>query len=578
MQFVSNKKLYLPAFSIIAVISILFFLISISTYRNLDREKNKILLSFHRQALTILRALEAGVRTGRFVHNWQEDMVVTLINEVAKNDDISYIYLFDSSGRIVHHTDNSKKGGRTTWKPSTFEKGWVHSRINQSQKGLRTYEIARFFAPKQPARIKTRQDVKPRSQVGASHLHTGDFIVLGLKMDTYEVARKADLHHAVIMAIIVFMLGSGTIFFIFVIQNYYLVEKTLKHTQDYSKQVVSSMASGLISIDRKGKIVSYNQTALGLLDLKEDSIRDAKIDFLLDIDKIGLHDVLNDNRTISDREFKYQKHTGGVIPLSISVSPICSDNGECNGAVLIFRDLRKIKQLESRVRRSEKLASVGQLAAGIAHEIRNPMSSIRGFAQFLMHALKEKPKEKEYAGIMIKEIDRINRIVTDLLTFASPKEAILEPTNVNELINHVIHLVESDVQSKNISIIFRNDPDLKDFPLDAYQITQALLNLLINSIKFSDEGGKILIDASLNQKGSILVIQVEDDGPGISKENILKIFDPFFTTRETGTGLGLAIVHKIIENHSGEIDVLSPPPDKSKGCLFIFRIPIGTKS
>jgi len=296
---------------------------------------------------------------------------------------------------------------------------------------------------------------------------------------------------------------------------------------------------------------------------------------VFDFDTTGIYEVVDYCHTIPDKEIQYRKNDLETVPLSISVSPIRGEDGICRGAVLILRDLRKIKQLEEKVRRTEKLAAVGQLAAGLAHEIRNPLSSIRGFAQFFRHALKGRPKEQEYAEVMITELDRINRVVTDLLSFANPKAVELEPTDAEELIEHVVRLIEPDIRSKNVEIRRHVAPDMGELPLDAYQLTQAFLNLVLNSLKFVEKGGLIDVKAFLSEDGSRFVIQVADDGPGIPPENKVKIFDPFFTTRETGTGLGLAIVHKIVENHQGEIDVESPLSGKTGGCRFAIRIPVG---
>jgi two-component system sensor histidine kinase HydH len=567
MRILQQKKLYLPAYLIVAGVFILLVLISISTYRNLDREKKRAMAFVHRQGLTLLRAIEAGARTGLMMHVQQEDTVVGLIREVAKNEDIAYIYLFDRTGAIVHHSNSVNKQKITTWDFRGFEKDWVYSRLNRFSGGVQVYELAKVFSPRQPLQSMHHQ-IKP-------HLHIGDIIVIGLKMASYEAARRSDLHHAIVMAAIVFVLGSGVFFFIFVIQNYYLVERTLHRTRDYTRQIVASMANGLVSVDRDGNIVSYNQVAQELLGIEHAEIKDLHLSSVLDVQETGLSDVMEDCRTISDREILIHKNGRETIPLGISVSPIRDEGDICSGAVMILRDLRKIKQLEEKVVRSEKLAAVGQLAAGLAHEIRNPLSSIRGFAQFLRHALKSSPTEQEYADIMIKEIDRINRVVTDLLSFASPKTAEREATNADELAEHIIRLVEAEALTKQVRVSSHVAPNLKEVSIDAYQMTQALLNLVLNSLKFVDKEGNIDIRFFGDEALSQMVIEVEDDGPGIPPENLAKIFDPFFTTRETGTGLGLAIVLKIAENHQGDIDVESPPPGKSNGCRFTMRLPMG---
>jgi two-component system sensor histidine kinase HydH len=381
------------------------------------------------------------------------------------------------------------------------------------------------------------------------------------------------------MAAIILILGSGTLFFIFVIQNYYLVDQTLKQTRDYTRQVVANMANGLLSINTEGKIVSYNLLALELLGLKESEVRGMDLNTVVDFKTSGICNTLADSISVLEHDIYHSKKSGQIVPLALSATPIRNSNGQCEGAVIVLRDLTEIKQLEEKVKRTEKLAAIGELAAGVAHEIRNPLSSIRGFAQFLKQALKDRPKEQEYAQTMVNEVDRINRVVTDLLTYARPMAAKLAPTDVTELVEHAVRLVQPEAESCQAGIQMKVS-DLSKLPLDANQMTQALLNLLLNALQAVSQGGHVDIGAELNASDSKLRFWVEDDGPGISKDKLEKIFEPFFTTREKGTGLGLSIVHKIVENHNGEIIVESPSPGMALGCRFTIRIPtdVGQRS
>jgi len=258
----------------------------------------------------------------------------------------------------------------------------------------------------------------------------------------------------------------------------------------------------------------------------------------------------------------------------LSATPILDESDQCNGAVIVLRDLREIKKLEEKVRRAEKMAAIGKLAAGVAHEIRNPLSSIRGFAQFLSRGLKDSPREQEYAQTMVAEVDRINRVVTDLLTFAGPSKAETVPTDITALVEHCLRLVQADSESRNIALR-QNIFDLSKVPLDTNQITQALLNLLLNAMQSVESGGTIEIGAALKPSDARLEIWIEDNGAGIEPDKFDKIFDPFYTTRAKGTGLGLAIVHKIVENHRGELRIESPPAGKRKGCRFTLSLPTG---
>jgi two-component system sensor histidine kinase HydH len=210
----------------------------------------------------------------------------------------------------------------------------------------------------------------------------------------------------------------------------------------------------------------------------------------------------------------------------------------------------------------------------VAHEIRNPLSSIKGFAQFLRHFLKDRPEEREYADVMVREVDRINRVVTDLLTYARPMMIDRTPVNLPELVHHVLRLVSADAQSQNVTITSHLPDNLEGVWLDANQVTQALLNLLLNALQAVSDGGGIEVGAAKEESGRRVHLWVEDNGPGIPPEAQHKILDPFFTTRDKGTGLGLAIVHKIVENHQGEIRIHSPVTGKGTGTLISLFFPL----
>jgi two-component system sensor histidine kinase HydH len=475
---------------------------------------------------------------------------------------------------VIYHSDPSQEGKSIGWKPVLIDEDQVETRVMTIQNGLKVYEIAKRFSPftgslNRPPYKETigRESTEPPLA------NPEIIVVLGLNMKVFEDARRADMHHAMIMAGIVIALGSGVLFFIFVIQNYYLVDRTLKETQDYTRQVVASMANGLLSVNPEGKVLSYNLLALDLLGLEESEVRGMDLKEVIDFDTTGIQETLTESRSVLEREILHRNHSGETVQLALSVTPILDNNDSCRAAVIVLRDLREIKRLEEKVRRSEKLAAIGKLAAGVAHEIRNPLSSIRGFAQFLCHALADLPQEQEYARVMVNEVDRINRVVTDLITLARPLEASMVPTDMAELVDHTIRLVEADAQSRGVEIRTKISSDLGKLSLDNNQMTQALLNLLLNALQAVDVGGSIEVGIDVEAHDSQICIWVEDDGPGIDFEYREKIFDPFFTMREKGTGLGLAIVHRVVENHQGDITLESSPRGKSKGCRFTIKIP-----
>ncbi|MGD9878145.1 two-component system sensor histidine kinase NtrB [Desulfococcus sp.] len=581
MRILQRRKLYLPALSIVAVVVLLLGFIGISTYRNLDMNRKNAGAFVRRQGLAMLQVMEAGARAGMLSSRWEADVVARLIEETAKSPDIAYIYLADREGRYLHHSDPALEGrtsdGRLPIRTSagTTEDGdpMLAEHLGKLPDGTSVYELSKRFTP------FPREMLPAMCPFNGSELchrwvaqNAGVRLAIGLRMTAFEAARRADIRHAVVMAVILVALGSGALFFIFVIQNYYLVDRTLQQTRDYTRQVVDHMANGLVSIDAGGMVLSHNTLALELLGLADAEIEGVNLGRIIDFDAAGVRKTLTSGKPVMDREILRQDRSGETIPLALSSTPLTNNAGSITGAVILLRDLREIKRLEAQVRRSEKLAAVGKLAAAVAHEIRNPLSSIRGFAQFLGHILKDHPRDREYAAVMVKEVDRINRVVTDLLTFARPQNAEAEAVDLKELVDHVLRLIEGDAREGNV-MVGRRLPSIASQPvLDGGQITQALLNLCLNALQAMNGGGVLNIGAETDERGG-LMLWVEDDGPGISPEFQARIFDPFFTTRDKGTGLGLAIVQKIAENHNGGIRIESPPPGKQRGCRFIISIP-----
>jgi two-component system, NtrC family, sensor histidine kinase HydH len=559
MQIVSHRKLYLPAYIILGVVLILLVFISISTYQMFHRQRRNAQDMVRRQGLALLQALEAEVHSSSLTHRSDPGTTDHYIRKLGQIQDVAYLYILDANGIVTHHS--ASHGPR----PSEPNPHWpdadtaIQTRLVQDQGGPQIYEIAKRYIPL-------------KEDAAADHT-AGRTAVIGLKMSAFNEARRADLHHAFIMTVIVLALGSGAIYFIYVIQNYHRVNRTLRRTQEYARQVVASLASGLLSIDLEGRVVSFNQPALKLLEIAPDKIEGIGLGGYLDFEATGIADTLSNCRPNLDREILYQTEDQPPRPLAVSVTPITNDNRTCRGAVILIRDLSRIKALEAQMRRAEKLAAVGGLAAGVAHEIRNPLSSIKGFARYLHKKMGADAKEREYTRVIIREVDRINAVVNDLLTLSRPMAARLACTDVAELLDHAVRLVQPDAKANAVVVHTCIDPDVKPICADANHLTQALLNLLLNAVHAVGREGVITVGAENEEQSQWCRIWVEDDGPGIEEDLRAKIFDPFFTTREAGTGLGLAMVHTIVENHGGRIEVASPRPDGRSGSRFTIRLP-----
>ncbi len=565
MKISQPRKLYVPAMIIVAVVLTLLVFIGFSTYWNLHHARSNALKFVHQRGVATIQIIETSIRSLWGTCASKEESIDQLIKEVGENEYVVYAYMVNKEHEILHRSTPLPAETSGLWLKQMPGSEEISSRISMLSDGASVYELAETLRPLSLDQLGDSED---------SLKYDGGIIVIGLNMATYEMARHQDFHHAIVMLSILSVLGGGAVFFIFVIHLYHRMNQRLRQTQEYTRQVVDSMANGLLSIDADGRVLSYNNLSLEILGLTQPEIEQLDLHKVIDFQTSGIFKTLNQCVSVMDREINIVQPGGELLPLAISVTPISAGEGTCQGAVIILRDLREIKLLEEKVRRTEKLAALGKLAAAVAHEIRNPLSSIRGFAKFLSHVLKGQPKDREYADVMVKEVDRINRVVTDLLNFASPLE--LNPAHVNpaELIEHTIRLVKGDAQSRNITIEVNTENSPESIFLDPYQITQVLLNLMLNALQAIGAGQRLSVGVARDEDSAGISFWVEDDGPGIAKEHLERIFDPFFTRREKGTGLGLAIVQKIVENHQGRVHVVTPLPGKADGCRFIISIPM----
>jgi two-component system sensor histidine kinase HydH len=274
---------------------------------------------------------------------------------------------------------------------------------------------------------------------------------------------------------------------------------------------------------------------------------------------------------VLEKEMDCSISAGRVIPLEIGAGRLADEDGRYLGSILLFKDLSEVRTLRSEIARNQRLATVGRLAAGVAHEIRNPLSSIKGFATYFRERYRENEQDAQTAIILIQEVDRLNRVVGQLLEFSRPVSILPRPVRPDRLIADVAKLVEPQAQAKNVTIAVRHPADMPDVLLDGDRLNQVLLNLFLNGIEAMDGGGVLTVQAAEASNASRLEIRVSDTGTGIRPEDLAHIFEPYFTTKPSGTGLGLAIAHNIIEAMGGEITVQSTP---GAGTTFALKLPV----
>ncbi|HWP49005.1 MAG TPA: ATP-binding protein [Candidatus Limnocylindrales bacterium] len=350
------------------------------------------------------------------------------------------------------------------------------------------------------------------------------------------------------------------------------------------ENILSSLRDGIIVIDINKKITLFNQAAEHLLDLPASQACGKNFDDLPAMDseiRLLIRDTLLTGKTFSSHKRSLFLKNGKTLSLDIATSPLFNQQGDIYGVVIVLRDLTAIKDLEEEIRRKDILASMGSVAAGIAHEIKNPLGSIIGASQLLYEEVKNNPELAEYLKVVIKEAERVNRLIEDLLSLTKPTRLNFKKVNIHEILKNIL-LLESASSTK---IIFQEeyDPSLPEILADREKLTQVFLNLIHNGIEAMSGQGiiklvtRVSTDCYISRTGPekrsrpMIVVEIHDQGEGIPEDAIEKLFTPFYTTKPKGVGLGLAISHKIIEEHEGFIKVESKI---GKGSIFKVYLPL----
>ncbi|NGQ97334.1 PAS domain S-box protein [Brevibacillus sp. SYP-B805] len=262
---------------------------------------------------------------------------------------------------------------------------------------------------------------------------------------------------------------------------------------------------------------------------------------------------LLETKTPTIDEHRYRHKDGHYVDLEVQCIPLLSDSGEIDRVILVGRDISERKRTEELLREAEKLSVIGELAAGIAHEIRNPLTSIKGFIQLLRE---QSSGNQLYYSITLDELERINFIVSELLMLAKPQVKNYKPKNVCEIIDNVITLLDSQAIMNNVQITTHFEPDLPLIVCEENHLKQVFINVLKNGIEAIHHGGQITISV-VKTDGEELLITFVDSGCGIPEELACKLGDPFYTTKDKGTGLGLMVSKKIIQDHKGRLEITS---------------------
>lgn len=335
---------------------------------------------------------------------------------------------------------------------------------------------------------------------------------------------------------------------------------------NYLNNILESLISGVLAIDRNGKITLFNRAAEEILGYKTDQVLGKSYMKIMgkkvSKELTPLH-TLKTKVSHLNEEKEIETGKGKKIPLGFSTSLLTDSEGNHLGAVEVFFDLTRLKNLEEEVTRVKTLAALGEMAATVAHEVRNPLGGIAGFAALLERDLEADDPRKRLVNKIIEGVEILNRLVINLLNYTKAIKLNPQKLDFIKFLNDTLNFFQIDLSSrvKNISLSKHFPKDEIECWIDPEQFRQVVLNVLRNSVQAMPQGGKIDIYSNLIplEGDDKVVLKISDNGEGMSEETQEKLFTPFFTTKDGGTGLGLPTVKKIVEAHKGSVEIESEP-------------------
>lgn len=357
------------------------------------------------------------------------------------------------------------------------------------------------------------------------------------------------------------------------------LSQPLESATNITESLIESIGSGIIITEMNDTITYINQAGEKILGYSKGEV------FGKPFGLFGLNEKQNVSYSFLDhpdnldtrREGRMKRKDGDEIPVGFTINQHLSLSGEAIGKIIIFRDLTKVYRIQEEMLKMDRLVSLGKLASGIAHEIRNPLAGIKTTAQALGEEMAKDDPKREYLNRITKEIDRLNELLKTFFSFAKPQTLLLVPCHIKEIINAIIPFLIKEIADKGIQFVESYHPQLPRIRVDKIQMHQAFLNLFLNAIQAMPYGGELKIEANPvilpspeGSKQNFIKVVVSDSGKGIPPQILPKIFDPFFTTKPKGIGLGLSITYQIIKKHGGTIKVHS---QWEKGTSFTINLP-----
>ncbi|MCP3891458.1 MAG: GHKL domain-containing protein [Desulfobulbaceae bacterium] len=568
---------------------LLLVLLAFFAVTNFQREKELISESLEQKGLTIMRfvgssareAVRANMRSSSSWQKWDVHMQ-DILNLAAEQPGVNAVLITDDNRKVLLGAGKSFAEGAMLSKDEMAvaseiyqEKGvLLASRLIQDAGNNNSrFLVATKYLP--PMLMGNGGGSRGRGGRFSHHPHyksmkdemgrlkdLNPVFIVELDFDQFDTPLKRQFLQIVLQLIIIVLVGVGGGLSFLTLRGLKGSERNLGNVRAFTDSMVSSLPVGLLATDSEGVIQVCNGAACTILEKEKNILLGEKPVQILhaEVSEMLAGELSKEGEIEAEVILQFTENRQKAVHL---VSRSVVDNkGNFSGEVLLIRDLTELKDLEKLLHRNERFAALGKMAAGVAHEIRNPLSSIKGLALLLKAHFEQGSLEYSNTDTLVKEVDRLNRSIGELLDFAKPAQLIKEQLVVNDIIEKTIQLVELDAKSYQITIENHCNQERCTVHVDGDKLSQVLLNLFLNGIQalttVAEDKSKV-IAVHLKRENDLVQICIRDSGEGVTPQNLKKVFDPYFTTKNDGTGLGLALSAKIIEEHGGRIEISSEP-------------------
>jgi len=590
-----------------AAAGLLIMIVVTFAFHNFRLEQRLMTNAMLQKAATLMRVLHSGSRAS-YLNDLRKDYgsndpwyvhVQRVVDHLAEDPELRFISLVDAKGKVIAHSDHARIGSMLpppvvkVENDNTDDQLQMMYSIKTTEEFGRVFETARQFSPSFPSVMP--MPLRPQREGQRGFFMRGKeerrsmlrffpdgspageqyFVFAGLDMKEFDRTLGRLRWQIVMLSLAMLLVGLGGWFSLALVQGFRISQKTLEDIQAYTSLLIAKLPVGVIATDATGRITTWNQAMAQLTSIPNTMVTGKWPQEVLPEPLVA---YFKDNETettasqgpVQDYSIRI---AFGVRRCELLCHPLLITDSEQQymGKVLLISDVTAIRTLEQRMRENERLAAIGRMAGGVAHEVRNPLSSIKGLALLLKNKFTAGSKEQDTADLLIQETERMNRTITEMLSFTRPAALRLGRVDLAALLQRSLQLIKAEAVDNGIETTLEVEGELWPVSGDVDRLQQVMMNVLLNALQAMEQGGRLTVALANKEDGQSVVLRISDTGDGIAAELLSQVFYPYFTTKQGGTGIGLAISQKIIVDHGGSIELES---ESGTGTTVTILLPV----